>query len=196
MRKLVLKMSLSIDGLVAGARAESNWMLRAGTPDSAAWVLDTIAGAGTHIMGRALFESWVGIWPTAPGPMSEALNSTPKVVFTRQQEFDPAVGGADSEPSSAESWRQARVASGDLTAEIEALKQEPGDYLLAHGGIAFARSIVQAGLIDEYRFVVLPVALGTGHGIFTDLTDELDLELISSTAFAGGVLANVYQPKS
>ncbi|GGF32957.1 dihydrofolate reductase [Subtercola lobariae] len=187
-------MSFSLDGFVAGARAESNWMLRAGTPDSAAWVLDTIAGAGTHIMGRALFESWIGIWPTAPGPMAEPLNSIPKVVFTRQQGFDPATA-APSDTPAAPTWADARVARGDLTAEIESLKNEPGDYILAHGGVRFARSLVRAGLVDEYRFVVLPVALGSGEGIFADLTDELDLTFASSTAFAGGVLANVYRPK-
>ncbi|MCU1482908.1 MAG: hypothetical protein JWQ19_3694 [Subtercola sp.] len=197
MRKLVLKMSVSLDGFIAGRRADSDWALRAGTPDSAAWVFETLAGAGAHLVGRRLFESFAPFWPTSNNPMAGPMNDIPKVVFTRQATFDPSSfsTGAD-ESSAAASWSGARVASGDLTEEIDRLKQEPGGYLLAQGGVDFGRSLVRSGLIDEYRFAVLPVALGSGSGLFTELSDELDLELVSSTAFGGGALGNVYRPKS
>ncbi|UFS59122.1 dihydrofolate reductase family protein [Subtercola endophyticus] len=197
MRELVLKMSVSLDGFVAGTRADSNWPLRAGTPDSAAWVFETLSGAGAHLIGHRLFEGFARLWPTSTNPMAAPMNDIPKVVFTRQATFDPTSfsAGADESPAAA-SWSGARVASGDLAEEINRLKHEPGGYLLAQGGVDFGRSLVHSGLIDEYRFVVLPVALGSGSGLFTELSDELDLQLISSTAFDGGAIANVYRPKS
>lgn len=67
--------------------------------------------------------------------------------------------------------------------------------MLAQGGTDFCRSLVSAGLVDEYRLVVLPVVLGAGAGIFSGLQDELDLTLVSSTVFAGGAKADVYRPK-
>jgi dihydrofolate reductase len=198
MRKLVLKMSMSLDGFVAGTGgAESDWALRASTPDSAAWVLETLSGAGIHAIGRRVFESWVGFWPTAKNPMAEPMNDIPKIVFTRQQTFEPRALNTGTESSSAAaSWANARVASGDLAVEIERLKQEPGAYILAQGGVGFARSLVQSGLVDEYRFAVAPVALGSGEGLFTGLQNELDLKLVSSTVFRGGTMANVYRPKN
>ena len=195
MRKLVLKMSMSLDGHVAGTRAESDWMFRAVSPDSAAWVLDTVSSAGVHAFGRRAFESIAAFWANATTPVAQAMNTIPKVVFTRQAAFDPAtvdVGGADS-PAAA-TWTGARVANGDLTSEIDRLRAEDGADVLAQGGTDFCRSLVSAGLVDEYRLVVLPVALGAGAGIFSGLQDELDLTLVSSTVFAGGAKADVYRP--
>lgn len=57
-----------------------------------------------------------------------------------------------------------------------------------------ARSLIAAGLVDEYRFAVLPVALGSGEALFAGLADELDLALVSSTGFAGGAMGTVYRP--
>lgn len=196
MRKLVLKMSMSLDGYVVGARAESDWMFRAASPDSAAWVLETVSSAGVHAFGRRSFESIAGFWANATTPVAGAMNTIPKVVFTRQASFDPAtvdVGGADS-PAAA-TWTGARVANGDLTSEIDRLRSEDGADVLAQGGTDFCRSLVAAGLVDEYRLVVLPVALGAGDGIFSGLRDELDLTLASSTVFEGGAKADVYRPK-
>jgi dihydrofolate reductase len=61
--------------------------------------------------------------------------------------------------------------------------------------VEFGRSLVQSGLIDEYRFAVLPVVLGSGEGLFTGLKDELKLDLVSSAVFSGGAMGNVYRPK-
>ena len=128
--------------------------------------------------------------------MAAPMNEKPKVVFTRQSAYQPGAQIASTtQPSVAATYTQARVASGDMATEIECLKQEPGDYILAQGGVEFGRSLVPSGLIDEYRFAVLPVVLGSGEGLFTGLQEELDLELVSSTAFSGGAMGSVYRPK-
>jgi dihydrofolate reductase len=194
MRKLVLKMSMSVDGFVTSRDGDPAWMLRGSTPDSAEWVRQTLASAGVHAIGRRLFEDWATLWPASPTAVGAAMNDIPKVVFTRQQAFD-AAKAVDGDPTpAARSWREARVAASDLTEEVERLKGEDGGYILTQGGIDFARSLIAAGLIDEYRLVVLPVALGGGERLFSD-DGERDLELVESTAFAGGVLANVYRPR-
>jgi riboflavin biosynthesis pyrimidine reductase len=65
---------------------------------------------------------------------------------------------------------------------------------MAHGGAGFARSLVRLGLIDEYRLLIHPVALGSGLGLFSSLARPIDLNLISTTAFGGGTIAKVYRP--
>lgn len=197
MRELVLKMSMSLDGFVAGGAAGSDWMLRASTPESAAWVRETMAGAGTHLVGRRTFESWITYWPTSESPMAAPLNDIPKVVAARRPSFDLAALSAHlpatSDPAS---WANSRVASGDLVDEVERLKQEDGAYILAQGGTVFCRSLVEAGLVDEYRFAVAPVAIGSGDGLFSGLDRELDLDLVSATALTGGALGLVYRRRS
>jgi len=66
-------------------------------------------------------------------------------------------------------------------------------YLLAQGGVRFARSLVAAGLIDEYRLVVHPVVLGAGERLFTT---PLAIEPISTLAFSGGAVAHVFAARS
>jgi dihydrofolate reductase len=192
----VLKMSMSVDGFVAGRLADSDWMFRGSTPESATWVFQTLAGAGIHAIGRKSFEAWAGFWPSSGSRMAGPMNDIPKVVFTRQSTFDPGALSTNPQQSVAErSWTQARVASDNLEVEVERLKQEPGDYILAQGGVSFARSLVGSGLVDEYRFAVMPVVLGSGEQLFAGLVNELDLELVSSTAFSGGAIGNIFRPK-
>jgi hypothetical protein len=53
----------------------------------------------------------------------------------------------------------------------------------------FARSLVETGLIDEYRLVVHPVVLGAGERLFTA---PLTIEPMSTTIFSGGGVAHVF----
>jgi len=65
-------------------------------------------------------------------------------------------------------WGPTTIARGDLAAAVARLKQErPDGYLLAQGGVRFARSLVQSGLIDEYRLVIHRVILSVGERLFT-----------------------------
>jgi dihydrofolate reductase len=88
-------------------------------------------------------------------------------------------------------WADTTIATGDLTEAVTRLKQEhSGGYLLARAGVGFARSLVETGLIDEYRLVVHPIVLGAGERLFTA---PLNLEPVSTIAFSGGVVAHVFK---
>src|SRR6185312_11808660 len=82
-----------------------------------------------------------------------------------------------SNPETEESWRNARVMSGDLATDVAQLKSEPGNDIIAHGGASFARSLVRLGLVDEFQLLVHPVALGRGLPIFSELPDRMRLKL-------------------
>jgi dihydrofolate reductase len=87
-------------------------------------------------------------------------------------------------------WGETTIAAGDLAEAITRLKRErSGGYLLAHGGARFARSLVQTGLIDEYRLLIHPAVLGAGERIFLA---PLTIEPISTTVFSGGAVAHVF----
>jgi dihydrofolate reductase len=184
MRKLILKMSMSLDGFVAGPNGEADWMFRSQSDDSTDWIVETLWQAGLHAMGSRTYHDMAAYWPTSMTPFAAPMNDIPKVVFTRQKSFEPSSG--------ADSWASARIANGSLAEEVRRLKQEPGKDILAHGGAGFARSLTQLGLIDEYRLLIHPVAIGTGLSLFSDLPRPIDLKLVSTSLFQSGVVGHVY----
>jgi dihydrofolate reductase len=205
MGTLILKMSISLDGFVAGPRGEMEWAMR--TLDAAAtrWIEDTLWNADIHVMGSRTYRDMLAYWPTSTEPLAAPMNKIPKAVFTRDHGFDPAATrgttaaltdavrlqqetGALSAPA-AGGWTDVRVADGELAAEIARLKAESPNAVVAHGGASFARALVREQLIDEYRLLIHPVALGTGLPLFSALPAPLHLSRVSAESFPGGVTA-------
>ncbi|WP_201315118.1 dihydrofolate reductase family protein [Dyella sp. EPa41] len=210
MRPLILKMSISLDGFVAGPNGELDWLFRTSDEGGRRWVEEMLWQAGLHAMGSRTYADMASFWPTSDMPMAAPMNEIPKVVFTRQKSLDLGAGrttaalrdAQSAEPAAAapahaanlKSWTEAEVASGDLVTEMTRLKQQPGKFILAHGGAQFAQSLVASGLIDEYRLVVHPVILGKGLPLFSQLPKPLDLELQAITVFRSGTAAHIYRP--
>jgi dihydrofolate reductase len=176
MASLVLKMSTSLDGFVASMDGDTDWAAAGRSDDGLSWVVETLSNAGTHLIGGETYTAWAGYWPGASGPVAQAMNEIPKVVFSN------SLTSAD--------WDETEIAAGDLTENVLRLKRDrPGGYLLAQGGVRFARSLVATGLIDEYRLVVHPVVLGAGEPLFTA---PVAIEPISTIAFSRGAVAHVF----
>ncbi|PLP60356.1 dihydrofolate reductase [Mesorhizobium loti] len=195
MRELILTMAMSLDGFVCDPTGEADW-IRDGDQEAIAWKLENLSNAGLHIMGSRTFQRMSAFWPTATGVFAPPMNQIPKAVFSGQ---GTAVLKAAGTPSGqlqpgAESWNEAHVASGDLAEEIARLKAGDGKPIVAHGGAAFARSLIAQGLVDQYRLLVHPLALGKGMPIFSDVTPPRRFERISSKAFPLGSVAQIYRP--
>ncbi len=208
MRRLILKMSVSIDGFVGGRNGEIDWIFRSPDEEATAWTVSTLRQAGLHVMGSRTFRDMAAYWPSSTEPFAAPMNEIPKAVFsktgrvsasgtTRALEDARALATPVSKPSAEvlDSWTSARIITGDLAEEIARLKQEPGKDILAHGGASFAQSLVSLGLVDEYRLLVHPVALGHGLPLFSDLDAPVDLELADVKAFRGGAVAHVYRQR-
>jgi dihydrofolate reductase len=182
MRRVILQMGVTLDGYVAGPGGEGDWGLPAEHPDVRAWKLASLRQAGTHIMGRVTYEQMAAYWPTATDDYAAFMNNLPKVVFSKTL------------PTA--EWISSRIARGDLAEEITALKSESGGDIFAHGGATFVQALSRLGLIDEYRLVILPVALGNGLPLFKDLARPLRLDLAEAKSFPGGTVIHVYRSRS
>jgi dihydrofolate reductase len=212
MRKLVLKMSISLDGFVGGPNGEIDWIFRTASSDSTEWVVDTVRQAGVHAMGSRTYYDMAAFWPYSDMPFTAPMNDIPKIIFSRHGIKDGtnvdrttrALADAKKDrtgdqrsvtPAAAvlKSWAEPMVAGGDLAEEVARLKEQPGKFILAHGGARFAQSLVASGLVDEYRLVIHPVVLGRGQPLFSALRGPVDLRLISATSFRAGVVGTVYQ---
>jgi dihydrofolate reductase len=194
MRKLIMKMSVSLDGFVAGSDGGKDWVFKTGDPESLAWSVGLIRQAGLIIMGRKSFETMAPYWPTATGPFAAPMNETAKAVFTRKgfKTSDAVKTNTGAQADAAASWAGARVLAGDLSEEITELKAGPGKPIVAIGGAAFMQSLIATGLIDEYHLAIHPVALGTGLGLFTDLQIPLYLKAGDVKVFPKGTIARTF----
>jgi dihydrofolate reductase len=177
MRKLVLSMGVSLDGLVArpGRFGAAGWGLPPDDPALKERKLGWMHDVGLHLMGRNTYEEMAQFWPVSDDAYAAPMNEIPKVVFSRTLERAE--------------WAESRIASGDLADEIATLKREPGKDMLAWGGAAFAQSLSRLGLVDEYR-----LALGDGLPLFKDLTAPLRLELVDAQTYNTGAALHVYRP--
>jgi dihydrofolate reductase len=210
-RKLVLKMSVSVDGFVCGPKGEVDWIFRSMDEEAARWTVDTLWQAGLHPMGSHTYYDMAAWWPTSTDVFAPVMNEIPKAVattrtpdeFFRTRETTQAVKDAARANSAsqtatpteqvARSWSQPTLLTGDLATEITRLKEQPGKDIYAHGGAGFAQSLVRLGLVEEFVLLTHPVALGSGLSFFSGLTRPLNLQLISSTQFPSGCVARVYR---
>jgi dihydrofolate reductase len=182
MRNVILYMSMSLDGLVESDREHPGMAIREGA-ELKQWKLDRISKAGAHLMGRVTYEQMSSAWPQSDDPYAAPMNEIPKIVFSTTL--------SDAEAS----WPVSRVARGDLTTEIAAIKAEPGPDVIAWGGARFAGALAAADLIDEYRLLVQPLVLGRGRALFDQLPESRHLDLVEATPFPSGVVVHTYRPQ-
>lgn len=148
-------------------------------PDVVSRKLTWISQAGLHAMGRITYEGMSSVWPTATGEYARPMNEIPKVVFSR------TLIRAD--------WSTTTIARGDLAEEIARLKAQPGGDIIVYGGFTFAQALTRANLVDVYRLVTRPVALGSGEPMFKDLPVERRLDVAEVTPYPDGTVVSIYR---
>jgi dihydrofolate reductase len=182
-RRLILYMSMSLDGFAARRDGTMDW-LGEKQPHGAhrqRAVAELLGQTGMLALGRRGGEEMAQAWPGSISPTGELMNALPKVVFSSTlTELD---------------WSNTRVSGRPVEEEIAELKAEPGKDIVVFGGVSFARSLAGHGLIDEYRINVQPVALGDGLPLLQGLPEPKPLELVASTAWADGPITQTYIPR-
>lgn len=177
MRPLILRHGLSLDGYGAPpAGVPEDFFLEYDEDEEfVAHMAEVLGRVGVHAMGSRTYRDMAGHWPFQTGPEADAMNSIPKVVFSRRPIETP--------------WATTTVCSGDLATEVANLKSQDGGPIMAHGGVRFAQALVRADLVDEYHLLINPVAHGGGGPLFTQFTK---LKLVDVKSFPRGNLALTY----
>jgi len=184
MRKLVLWMSISLDGFFEGPNHELDWHLV--DDELHIHINDELRTMGAFLDGRITYELMAEFWPTAdadpslPGPMREFAaiwRDMPKIVYSRTLDH------AD--------WTTTIVRE-VVPEEVRALKAEPGGDLVL-GGANLAATFVRLDLIDEYRLYVHPVVLGRGRPLFPPSNAPLNLRFRQTRTFGNGVVLLRYE---
>ena len=160
MRKLILQEFVTLDGLAAGPDNSVDFVPAATKGDRSFGeeqlkLMDTV---DTILLGRITYAMFAAYWPNTQGEektFADKMGATPRIVFSRT--LDRAPWGT---------WDECRIVGGAPPDEVANLKRQPGKDIVMWGSISVARSLMYAGMVDEYRLVVCPVVLGGGRPLF------------------------------
>jgi dihydrofolate reductase len=184
MRTLQVFDTISLDGFFTDASGDMSWAHR-NDPEWLAFVAGNAGGEGALLFGRVNYDQMAGFWPTPQAAqmmpeVAAGMNAMPKYVVSRSMRTA--------------AWRNTTVISGDLAAEIRALKAQDGPNLVILGSGSIVSQLTEARLIDEYQLVVTPTVLGRGRPLFETVTSRLALTLTRSRAFGNGNVVLWYRP--
>ncbi len=183
MGKLIYLMNVSLDGFIETPDHAHDWT----TVDEElhSWFNERTRELDASLYGRRLYEIMAAHWPTgesdpastdATREFARIWNAMPKIVFSSTLD---------------EVHWNSRLVRGDVAEVLAEVRTEfAGD--LAVAGPNLAGQFVRRGLVDEYRTVVHPVALGAGTPFFPLLDAPLRLRQIDERTFASGVQYRAY----
>jgi len=186
MRKVIVQEFVTLDGFAAGPNGELDFIGESTAVDATAGEtverqLEFIGTIDTILLGAVTYRMFSEYWPdqtTETELIADALNATPKVVFSKTLERAPWG-----------KWEEARVVAGSATEEAARLKQEPGKDMVVWGSLSLAQSLMKERLVDEYRLWLCPIVLGKGKRLFADDVDPHALTWLEATPHEGGVVS-------
>jgi dihydrofolate reductase len=90
-------------------------------------------------------------------------------------------------------WNNTRLVKDNLTGEIKILKQLPGKDMAIFGSSDLSLELIENNLIDEFRILIAPVAIGNGKSIFKGINNRVKLELINAKSYKSGNVLLCYR---
>jgi dihydrofolate reductase len=185
MGRLIYLLNVSLDGFTATPEGDLSWATI--DDESHGFFNEQLRRVDASLYGRRLYETMAAYWPTGEDDpegtettrdFARIWNRHPKIVFSN------SLDRVD---------HNSRLVRGDVGAVLDELRREfSGD--LAVGGPDLASQFVLRGLVDEYRLVVHPVALGSGKPFWPEMDAPLRLRLADRHTFGSGVEYRSYVP--
>jgi dihydrofolate reductase len=172
--RITLTENCTVDGVID---LSGGWFDPAQQDDELIDVLrGQMAEQDSLLLGRVTFESFREYWPNQTDDSTgirDHLNRVHKYV----------VSSTLDEPG----WDNTTVLRRSPVEEVRALRDATEGELGATGSISVAHQLIAADLIDEYRLLIYPIAIGTGARLFPDGSPRLDLRPLDSRSFPSGV---------
>jgi len=186
MPKIVVNAFLTLDGVVQSPGgpdedpesgfAHGGWQAPYTGGEFGRLVVEGVRDADGFLLGRKTYDIFAGFWPKVDdpnNPIATALNSRPKYVMSRSLERV--------------TWNNSSLIKGDVVAELQKRRQQPGRTLQTWGSTDALQTLLTNDLIDEYRLFIFPVVLGTGKRLFRTGTVPVALKQLQSVTSDNGV---------
>lgn len=187
MRRIVVTEFISLDGVVedpGGAEGfrHGGWSFKFNDPDGMKYKLDETMDHEAMLLGRITYEGFAQAWPgrTDDVGFADKMNNMPKYVVSK------TLTQAD--------WNNSTILNGDLAQEVAALKEQDGGDILVAGSVSLVRGLTDLGLVDEYRLMTFPIALGEGKRLFEGIGDAVTLNLVDVKPLKTGTVILTYHP--
>lgn len=183
MRTLKAFNFLTLNGFFKGPRDDIGWHAHGGEEEQ--YSVESLRRDGILLFGRRTYDMMASFWPTPVAAkqfpqVAAGMNRAQKIVFSRKP-FAPR-------------WDRTRVMTGDVVEQVQALKARPGADMTILGSGSIVSLFTEHRLIDEYEFMIDPVAIPKGTAVFAGITNTVELELTGSRAFKSGAVLLSYRP--
>jgi dihydrofolate reductase len=181
MRKIIASVQISLDGFVSGTGPEGDpknldWIFP-GVMESTPYMQDLLGQAGTILMGRVTYWGLSQYWPNETGDFADAMNKTPKIVFSQSGKLKKPEWGK---------WNNITLIDKNVEEKVRNLKRQPGKDMVMVASSKLVQNFTNAGLVDDYRIFVHPVVLGSGKRLFENIESRHRLKLEDTIRYMGG----------
>lgn len=182
MRKVTLGLANSLDNYIARCDGGSDWLhWNKEVAEISAKFMKTVDAV---LIGRKTYEVMLAFGQTSyPGAKN--------YVFSRSKIKQAAL----KKRLAVKKNKDVEFVTQDVTKFVRELKGKKGKGICLFGGGDLAKSLFEAGLIDEVVLNIHPVLLGSGIPLFHEMKQQIDLELRGSTVLKGGYLVVTYRVK-
>ena len=187
MGKIVVTTNVSLDGVVQDPDGQEGfrhggWFGQFGGKDLEGWArveTDEALHAEALLLGRKSDEWFATRWLGRTGEWADRLNDLPKFVVSSTLK-DPK-------------WSNSTLLKGDVVKEVSKLKQEIDGDILIYASYQLVRTLIEHGLVDEFRLVIFPVVLGVGERLFGESSDKTPLRLVRAQTIGEGLPLLTYE---
>lgn len=166
-------MMVSLDGYFEGPNHDLSW--HNVDAEFNKYAIEQTGKIDMLLFGRKTYQLMEDYWPTEQAlkddpQVASLMNNTPKVVFSTTL----------NEVKETERWKNVRLVKENAIEEVRKLKNQQGKEMAIYGSNQFAVSLIEEGLIDEFRIIINPVVVGAGTPLFKGLKNKLNLKLLDT----------------
>ncbi|HEY4427630.1 MAG TPA: dihydrofolate reductase family protein [Solirubrobacteraceae bacterium] len=185
----IAAMQVTLDGYILGPAGEADWV------DSWADGLDLLPAVDAFVLGGGMFPDYEKFWAAILDNSAEVSEWLGRDPYPREQSYARVAAETPhlvlSTTLSHVTWPTARIVT-DVN-ELRSLKRPGGDAVYVVGGPRLVTSLINAGLLDELRLIVHPIAVGSGTPLFGGVGQRQALELLRTEPGPSGRVNLTYR---
>jgi dihydrofolate reductase len=153
MRRIIMWNLITLDGFFEGPKSwDLDFHKLVWGEELERLSTEQLKSADVLLFGRVTYEGMAAYWTRAQGEDARLMNGIAKIVFSR------TLTKAD--------WNNTTLVKDRAVEEVTKLKERPGKDVYIFGSANLSSTLMQHGLIDEYRLGLVPVLLGCGNLLF------------------------------